>query len=100
MDFHRSRIAESNKLGTAPAKWGKMKMSDLEKEQAGHKVVKITNILEVWNHQARMHGDSQGMSVVLDTIELRLHLKKGVQPSKATMEHMKQVVPDLKVTAS
>ena len=99
LDFYRNRIAESNKLGTAPAKWGEMKMSDLEKEQAGHRVVKITDVPEVWNHQARMYGDAQGMSVVLDTIELGLHLEKGVQPCKATMERAKRVVPDLKVTA-
>ena len=72
LDFFQNRIAESNKLGTSPTKWGDMKLADLEREQAGHKIVKITDVPEVWKHQARMCGDSQGISVVLDTIELSM----------------------------
>ena len=98
LDIFRNRIAKSNKLGTSPTKWGDMKLADLEKEQAGHKIVKITDVTEVWKHQARMYGDSQGMSVVLDTIELSMFLEKGMQPSKATMERAERVVPDIKVT--
>ena len=97
LDIYRSRIAESNKLGTSPNKWGDMKPADLEKEQAGHKIVKITDVTEVWKHQARMYGDSQGMPVVLGMIELCMFLKKGVQPSKAMMERAERVVPDIKV---
>ena len=98
LDFFRNRIAESNKLGTSPTKWGDMKLADLEKEQAGHKIAKITDVTEVWKHQARMHKDSLGMSVVLDTNELSMFLEKGVQPSNATMERAGRVVPDIKVT--
>ena len=98
LDIFRNRIAESNKLGTSPTKWGDMKPADLEKEQAGHKVAKITDVTEVWKHQAWMYGDCQGMSVVLDTIELSMFLEKGVQPSKATMERAERVMPDIKAT--
>ena len=69
-----------------PSKWGDMKPADLEKEQAGHKLHKITNMPDMWNHQFRMYGDCKGMPVVQDTIELGMSVEKGVQPSRATTE--------------
>ena len=98
LDICRNRIAESNKLGTTPSKWGDMKPADLEKEQAGNKIHKITDVPEMWKHQARMYGDCQGMPVVMDTIELSMYVEKGVQPSRATIEWAERVVPDIKVT--
>ena len=98
LDIFRNRIAESNKLGTAPSKWGDMKPADLEKEQAGHKILKITDVTGVWKHQFRMYGGCQGMPVVQDTLELNMYIEKGVQPSRATIERAERVVPDIKVT--
>ena len=63
-----------------------MKPADLEKEQAGHKILKITDVTGVWKHQFRMYGGCQGMPVVQDTLELNMYIEKGVQPSRATIE--------------
>ena len=96
LDFYRNRIIEANKLGSE--KWGDMKLTELEKEQANHKVSRVTDIPDVWKHQAWMYGDCRGMLVVMDTVELTMLTEKGVRPCKVTMERAERIVPDLKVT--
>ena len=98
LDFYRNRIAEANKLSSSTTKWGDMKLSDLEKEQAENKVNQVTNVPKIWKHQTHMYGDCQGMLVVMDTVELSMFIKKGAQLCKATMEQAEWAVPELKVT--
>ena len=98
LDIYRNRIAELNKLGTDANKWGDMKPADLEKEQGVHKLHKITDVPDMWQHQFRMYSDCKGMPVVQDTVELCMSIEKGVQPSCATIERAEWVLPDIKVT--
>ena len=42
LDFFRNRIKEANELGSETKKWGDMKLTELEKEQGGHKIGKVT----------------------------------------------------------
>ena len=97
LDFYRNRIKEANEHGSE--KWGEMKLTELEKEQGGHKIGKVIDVQDVYQHQARMYGDCKGMLVVLDTIELTMFNEHGVRPCKVTLERAERVVPDLKVTA-
>ena len=62
LDFYRNRINEANELGSETKKWGDMKLTELEKDQDGHKVSRVTDIPDVSKHQARMYGDCQGCS--------------------------------------
>jgi hypothetical protein len=89
LDFYRNRINEANELGSETKKWGDMKLTELEKEQDGHKVSRVTDIPDVWKHQARMYGDCQGMLVVMGTVELAMLTEQGVQLCKVTLEHAK-----------
>ena len=97
LDFYRHRIKEANEQGSE--KWGDMKLTELEKEQGGHKIGRVTDVPDVYQHQPRMYGDCKGMLVVLDTVELTMYNDHGVRPCKVTLERAERVVPDLKVTA-
>ena len=76
LDFFRNRIKEANELGSE--KWGDMKLTELEKEQGGHKIGKVIDVPDVYQHQPRMYGDCKGMLVVLDVCVANPQIWAGV----------------------
>ena len=89
LDFFRNRIKEANELGSETKKWGDMKLTELEKEQGGHKIGRVTDVPDVYQHQPRMYGDCKGMLMVLDTVKLTMYNNHRVHPCKVTLEHAK-----------
>ena len=71
---------------------------ELTKEQGDHTIAALTDVQDVWNHQERLYGDSEGMSIVRDTVQLLLNVENGVQPSRVAIERGERVVPDTDVT--